>query len=161
MFVAAYQSLLFNLALARMVRTELGELIELDNRGGAIPMHRGMTDEQLARWREVELPLVGGSTRLEEFVAAAPHMQAVLDAEGITLELLRLPGLERTRFKAAARRALMFPEELIVAVCEQDELNDGLMKVSASFTLPRGCFATIVARRLVASNNASVVPTIP
>jgi tRNA pseudouridine13 synthase len=161
MFVAAYQSLLFNLALARMVRTELGGLIELDNRGGEIPMHRGMTDEQLLRWREVELPLVGGSTRLDEFPAAAAYMQAVLDAEGVTLEQLRLPGLERTRFKAAARRALMFPEELIVAVCEQDELNDGLMKVSASFTLPRGCFATIVARRLVASNNASVVPTIP
>lgn len=149
MFVAAYQSLLFNLTLARMIRSEGVALAEMHNRGGDIPMHRAMTDEQLGRWRDMELPLVGGSTKLEEFPLAAPHVQAVLDAEGITLEQLRLPGLERTRFKPARRKALMFADQLIVGPAEADDLNEGQSKVAVSFTLPRGSFATIVARRLV------------
>lgn len=149
MYVAAYQSLLFNEALARFIAAECADLVAQHNRGGEIPMHRSLTSDQLAAWRELEFPLVGASTRLEEFQTAAPHMSAVLDQEGITLEMLRLPGLERTRFKAAARRVLMFPQQLRVSPSEPDELNQGLFKANASFTLPRGCFATIVARRLV------------
>lgn len=145
MFVAAYQSLLFNLTLARMVRESGVAVFEFHNRGGDIPMHAAALDA----WRELELPLVGGSTKLEEFPQAAPHVQAVLDAEGVTLDQLRLPGLERTRFKAARRKALMFPDQLEVGPTQADDLNEDRSKVAVSFTLPRGSFATIVARRLV------------
>ena len=148
MYVAAYQSLLFNLTLARMLRAEVPGLIELRNRGGEIPMHRGLEDAALARWRGLELPLVGASTHLQDFPDAARHVQSVLDAEGVTLEQLRLPGLERTRFKAASRKALMFAEHLEVNACDGDDLNEGMQKAGVSFTLARGSFATIVARRL-------------
>ncbi|MBX3473546.1 MAG: tRNA pseudouridine(13) synthase TruD [Planctomycetes bacterium] len=149
MFVAAYQSLLFNLVLARLIRSEIPALADIHNRGGDIPMYFSLTSVQLARWRDLEVPLPGGSTRLEDFPEAGPHLQAVLTEEGITLEQLRLPGLDRTRFKAASRRALMFPADLAVGAVQPDDLNEGSSKVETTFTLPRGSFATIVARRLV------------
>jgi tRNA(Glu) U13 pseudouridine synthase TruD len=73
----------------------------------------------------------------------------VLEKQGITLDQLRLPGLSRTRFKAARRRALMFPQDLAVGPPVPDELNPGLLRADVSFALGRGSFATIVAKRLV------------
>lgn len=151
MYVAAYQSLLFNETLSRFVAAEAPSLIDQHNRGGEIPMHRALSEAQLALWRELDFPLVGASTKVEDFPLAAPHLQAVLQAEGVELARLRLDGLDRSRFKAAQRRILMFPQELVVDPPQADELNPGLHSVRARFVLPRGSFATIVARRLVAA----------
>jgi len=151
MFVAAYQSLLFNETLAAMVRAQLPAIVDQHNRGGDIPMHRELPPDRAAQWRELELPLLGGSTRLEEFPEAGGFAQEVLRKEGITLDQLRVPGLERTRFKPAGRKALMFADGLHVGSIEPDDLNEGQRKVAVSFTLPRGSFATIVARRLTMS----------
>lgn len=149
MMVAAYQSLLFNLMLARMLEAAGVPLVAARNRGGEIPMHRMLDDATLEQWRELELPLPGGSTRPDDFPAAAPHLAAVLEQQGITLNQLRLSGLSRTRFKAARRRALMFPQDLAVGPPVPDELNPGLLRADVSFALGRGSFATIVAKRLV------------
>jgi len=152
MYVAAYQSLLFNETLSRFIAAEAPALIDQHNRGGEIPMHRSLSETQLSTWRDTDFPLVGASTRIEDFPLAAPHLQAVLAAQGVALEQLRLAGLERSRFKAAQRAILMFPQELLVDPPQADELNPGLHSVRARFTLQRGSFATIVARRLVCAD---------
>ena len=76
-------------------------------------------------------------------------VEAIAAAEGITLEQLELPGMERTRFKPASRKLLLFAKDLKVSDVTPDDLNEGRWMVETSFTLPRGCFATIIARRLV------------
>ncbi|MCC6574319.1 MAG: tRNA pseudouridine(13) synthase TruD [Planctomycetes bacterium] len=152
MYVAAYQSLIFNETLRRFLEAERDQqrvdLVQLQNRGGFIPMHRFLAPAQLREWRDLEFPLVAASTKLDEFPRAREHVEAVLAAEGITLEQLRLKPLPRTRFKAAKRKILMFAKDLKVSDVLEDDLNPGRYKVETSFTLPRGSFATIVARRL-------------
>ncbi|MBK8205726.1 MAG: tRNA pseudouridine(13) synthase TruD [Planctomycetes bacterium] len=145
LFVAAYQSFLFNRVLTRLIAASCPEHEVLRNRSGEIAFHRA--DHETLR--ELELPLLGPSTRLAEFPAAAPHIEAVLAEEGITLAQLKLEGLQRTRFKAASRRALMFPANFAMEPAQPDELNEGRAKVQVSFELPRGSFATIITRRLV------------
>lgn len=153
MYVAAYQSLIFNEALRLFLEGEAAatglELVRTQNRGGFIPIHRRLNAPQLHEWRKLEFPLVAPSTRLEDFPAAQPHVEAVLAREGISLEQLRLKPLPRTRFKPASRKALLFTRDLEVSEIQPDDLNPGRHKVRATFTLPRGSFATIVARRLV------------
>src|SRR5690606_24126210 len=95
-----------------------------------------------------ELPLLGANTKLADFPMAEPHVCAVLAEEGISLEQLRLPGLRRTRFKAATRAALVFPHMLELSAAEPDDLNDGRLMAEVSFELPRGSFATMITRRL-------------
>jgi len=144
LFVAAYQSYLFNCMVAAFVRDRAPDFITVRNRAGELAFHR----TELGIPRELEFPLPGGGTRPGDLPEAAPYLQAVLEAEGVTLEDLRLDGLRRTRFKASARRVLMFPDALELTAPAQDDFNPDRLKVAAAFTLPRGSFATIVTRRL-------------
>ncbi|MCC6464205.1 MAG: tRNA pseudouridine(13) synthase TruD [Planctomycetes bacterium] len=150
MFVAAYQSLLFNETLARFVAASGLPVAAQENRGGSIPMHCDAPTEVLARWRELRFPLPGPETRLADCPEAAPHLQAVLEQQGIMLPDLRLAGLQRTRFMAAERAILLFPKDLNLAAPEADDLNPGRLKVALTFSLPRGSFATMVVKRLAA-----------
>lgn len=153
MYVAAYQSFLFNESLRRFLegQRESGELdlVQVQNRGGFIPMHRRLNDNQLSAWRAAQFPLLGPRTDIQATPLAAPHVRATLEAEGITQDMLELKGLERTRFKGAMRAILLMPRDLHVGPVRDDDLNPGRWKVETSYTLPRGSFATIVARRLV------------
>jgi len=153
MYVAAYQSLIFNETVRRFFEAEKAagnlELWSVQNRGGYIPMYRSLTPAQLGAWREALFPIIGPRTDLDATPLAAPHVRATLKEEGITQEQLSLQGMERTRFKGASRKLLLMPRDLYVGEVEPDDLNEGRWKVATSFTLPRGCFATIVARRLV------------
>ncbi|MCZ7605422.1 MAG: tRNA pseudouridine(13) synthase TruD [Planctomycetota bacterium] len=147
LFVAAYQSWLFNETLRRMIESAVA-FEPVKYKAGVLAFYRELPEELLARWRAVELPLPGPGTRLREFPDAAPHLQAVLDAEGITLEQLSLPELERTGFKASARKALLWPKGLELGEPQPDELNPGAKKVVVKFELGRGSFGTMVTRRL-------------
>ncbi|CAG0960397.1 tRNA pseudouridine synthase D [Planctomycetaceae bacterium] len=153
MYVAAYQSLIFNETVRRFLEAEKAagtlELWSVQNRAGYIPMYRSLTPAQLGAWREALFPILGPRTDLDATPLAAPHVRSTLKEEGITQEQLNLTGMERTRFKGASRKLLLMPKDLDVGPVVPDDLNEGRCKVETSFTLPRGCFATIVARRLV------------
>ncbi len=148
LFVAAYQSYLFNRTLTRMVAEAVPGAELIQNRSGELAFHRVMEPDQLAVWQTLELPLLGANTNLADFPTAMPHACAVLAEEGISLDQLRLPGLRRTRFKAATRAALVIPQGLELSVPEPDDLNEGRLMAETSFELPRGSFATMVTRRL-------------
>lgn len=145
LFVSAYQSFLFNRVLTRMV-AEAGPHELLRNRSGELAFHREPLPEP---WPDLMLPMLGANTKLEQFPQAATHVSAVLTEEGIELAQMRLDGLERTRFKAASRRALVFPAAFAMQPPAPDDLNEGRHKVRVCFELPRGSFATIITRRLV------------
>lgn len=147
LFVAAYQSWLFNEALRRMIEATVA-FEHVKYKAGVLAFYRELPDELLARWRDLELPLPGPGTRLHEFKEAAPYLQAALEDEGITLEQLSLPALSRTGFKASTRRALLWPQGLELGEPQPDELNPGTSKVVVKFELGRGSFGTMVTRRL-------------
>jgi tRNA pseudouridine13 synthase len=142
LFVAAYQSYLYNETLAAFIREHAGEYAELRNRAGLMAFHREPLDAA------PELPLPGAGTRLEDWPESRAYLETVLDREGVSLDDLRLEGLDRTRFKASSRNALVFPEGLELGAPEDDDLNPGRLKLTTRFALPRGCFATIITRRL-------------
>ncbi|MCB9933431.1 MAG: tRNA pseudouridine(13) synthase TruD [Planctomycetes bacterium] len=147
LFVAAYQSWLFNETLRRMVEAS-APFEHVKYKAGMFAFYRNLPEELLARWRDVELPLPGPGTRPDDFPDAAPHLRAVLESEGISLEQLSLPDLERTGFKASTRRALLWPKDLQLGELQADELNPGAEKVVVKFELGRGSFGTMVTRRL-------------
>lgn len=153
MYVAAYQSLIFNESVRRFLEAARDantlDLFSVQNRAGFIPMYRTLSKYQLDNWGELLFPIIGPRTDLDATPLAAPHVRATLEAEGITQEQLELKGMERTRFKGASRKLLLMPKDLEVGAPVPDDLNQGRYKVATSFTLPRGSFATIVARRLV------------
>ncbi|MCA8936518.1 MAG: tRNA pseudouridine(13) synthase TruD [Planctomycetes bacterium] len=149
LFVAAYQSYLFNETLRRLIAAQGLDVIETPNKAGVLSFWRELPPDILDVWTKRELPLLGPGTRIDEHATVEAHLNATLQAEGITLEQLMLDGLKRTSFSSAKRSALVFPHDFQASPLVEDELNEGSSKLTVKFDLPRGSFATIVTRRLV------------
>ena len=144
LYLAAYQSYLWNKMLDRWLREQfLGQklgTIRLAVGDFAVPL-RG-SEEQLKQWSELTLPLP--SARLKE---SSDVIDAVLADEGLTLPLLKVPGLEKPFFSKGDRVACLRPEGLSTAA-DDDDLNRGRRKLQLAFELPRGCYATMVIKRI-------------
>ncbi len=148
LYLAAFQSFLWNRMLTGLLRRELRpeQLLDVDLAGRTVPMVRQIEAEQLEALRPVALPLPSARIRGREgpwkdLIAAA------LEPLGLTLDRLRIKYPRDSFFSKGDRPALMFPEKLDYRV-EADEVYPRREKLAVRFELPRGCYATIVTRRI-------------
>jgi len=144
----AYQSHLWNRAAALWVK----EVAKDENVGwlpcdaGPLPVFRTLTVEQKHELKNASLPLLGPGVELDE--RAQRLYQSVFRAEGVKMEdflTLDLPGF---RPHAEDRKLLQFAEFLRAAPAERDDIYKQCQKMRLRFTLPRGQYATMVAKRL-------------
>ena len=144
LYLSAYQSYLWNRLLDHSLRELFGPsqlgAIRLDVGDFAVPVSG--TPEQVAAWQEWWLPLL--SARLK---VSTPAIDAVLAAEGLTLATLRVPGIPKPFFSKGERAACLRPDRVTTAI-EDDELNRGRQKLLLTFELPRGCYATMLVKRI-------------
>ena len=75
-------------------------------------------------------------------------LQGVLADEGIRLADLRVRQMRRIKVHGVQRAALVVPEDLAASDATDDELYPGRKKMTLSFFLPRGCYATILVKRI-------------
>jgi tRNA pseudouridine13 synthase len=149
LYLSAYQSYLWNQMLASWLESHLqGEqLVQVPLRLGPVPMHRFLTDAQRAEFAALELPLHSARIHLEEGDPHKPLFDEVLRKEGLTQEQLKLKGFREMFFSKGQRRALCLPAEL-VAEPHADELHPGRQKLRLRFELARGCYATLIIKRI-------------
>jgi tRNA pseudouridine13 synthase len=74
-------------------------------------------------------------------------VERVLCEMGLELRDLRVKYPRDSFFSRADRRAVVLPANLGHSAA-QDELAEGRRKVTLSFDLPRGAYATIVVKRI-------------
>jgi len=160
MSVEAYQSYLWNETARRLARRIADEapsaqtggmerirgprLLRTDDPFGEMlfPVAAGVGD----RWRTLVLPLLSRRTRLEDPWGDA--VSAVLSGEGLALDDLRIPGLRRPFFGEAPRPLFVEAAAFEMSPAVADELTGGRHRVTVSFDLPRGAYATVVLRAL-------------
>jgi len=151
----AYQSHLWNRAAALWVRS----LAPAENIGwlpgddGALPVFRELSPEQLRELKQARLPLFGHGAELS--AEAERHYQAVFRAEGIDPAAFRDLDISGFRPQGEDRPLLMIPEFLRAAPAERDDLYPRRSKMRLRFTLPRGQYATLVAKRLAMPTSES------
>jgi tRNA pseudouridine13 synthase len=121
LFVAQYQSWLWNEAAVAAVRAAVARerRFEIMYRGGA-----------LVFWRALE----------EAERAALPAI--------LPLETFPFPRACGVAAKTGARRLILQPAVLEAAAAEPDEAFPGRLAVTLEIELPRGAYATLVAKRL-------------
>ena len=146
MAVEAWQSLLWNRVACRLVETHCAPCREINDTycKVAFPSPGSVPSE----WRHLMLPVMGKNSKLEEPWASAAH--AVLEEEGITTADLKIPGVDRPWFAEVKRQLFVEATHLHIANPQQDETQDKSVRFrrTLSFTLPRGCYATVVLRAL-------------
>ena len=77
----------------------------------------------------------------------------MLRAEGLTLGELKVKGMHKPFFSKGDRAACVRPAGLSHEAAA-DELNTGAKKLTLRFELPRGSYATMVVKRVLASVEA-------
>ncbi len=110
-------------------------------------MHQNLTDAQHALLANLVLPLHSARISLEDADPRKPVFDAVLAAEGLTQAQFKLKGLREMFFSKGERRALCMPVGL-AADSAADESHRGRHRLTLHFELPRGCYATLIVKRI-------------
>jgi tRNA pseudouridine13 synthase len=121
LYLSAYQSHLWNEALAAAVRETVAADRRFDRRigPGRWPFYRRLEPEERERLEPLRIPL------------PRPKLRKV----------------RRAWFGKGARPALVFPSGLSVAADEPDALNGGRRAVAFACEMPKGAYATLIIRR--------------
>jgi tRNA pseudouridine13 synthase len=153
LYLSAYQSHLWNRMLARWLRERLRpeQLVTVALRLGEVPMHDGLDASQRRELADLALPLPSARIRLDEADARGELVRAVLAEEQLEVRDLQIRGIREMFFSRGERAALCLPSGLEGTV-EVDERHPGRTKLTLTFELPRGSYATLIVKRLTASN---------
>jgi len=138
LYVHSYQSLLFNKILSEYVKD--GDCFE-------IPYSRGSFLFPKSKVENVELPIIGFGMETEGVIGKIT--EEILKEENITPRNFIIRQLPQITSEGTVRNAFIKAENLKIESSEDDELNKDMKKITVSFELVKGSYATIVVKLLV------------
>lgn len=146
MLLAAYQSHLWNRALAGAIGQLTAASVALPGLAGDYLFPAGGGEDQPAALRDLVIPTPARRLAATE-PAGAGLMLRVLDAEGITTSMLALRPLRTAFLTSTPRAALVKPAAPELVWLAGDEA--GRLSIRLTFSLPPGSYATMVVRTLL------------
>ncbi len=156
LWLATFQSHLWNRILAGFIGQTVGSeacstLAVGPNR---MPFFVQLNEAQRGTMQKAVLPLPSARLHWEDDVLQSLY-DRVLAEEGLELRQVRVKYPRDSFFSKGERRTVFQPGELSHTVAE-DELYAGHRKLTLNFTLPRGCYATILIKRLFGEEQGMV-----
>jgi tRNA pseudouridine13 synthase len=146
LYLAAFQSLLWNRTVARFLRGQGSPASEVEVAGDRLPLYAALPEGLLQEWRALSVPLP--HHRAVYTGEWASLFAEVLAAERMTQDDLKARLLRRAYLGPGTRALLLFPQDAAVLEEEADERFAGRRKLSVRFSLPPGAYATMVLRAL-------------
>jgi tRNA pseudouridine13 synthase len=134
-FFSAYQSFIWNECVKKVVRQNSREVFSIEYEAGKLVFPR--------KWNP--------DAKLGTFPLVAPDMaENKIISEVLKNESMQLKDFQSEEhiFIAREREVLLAPQELSIISVDDDELNVHKKKVTVSFTLSKGSYATIVLKGL-------------
>jgi tRNA pseudouridine13 synthase len=116
-----------------------------------VPAPVRIPDEHRGAWESLVLPLPSARVKPAGNEPWLRIVEVVLKAEGLALAELKVKGMQKPFFSKGDRAACVRTENLS-HTSELDELNKGRSKMTLRFDLPRGCYATILVKRITSSS---------
>ncbi len=158
LYLAAYQSHLWNRMLARWLEQQVPaeHLSLIQVRLGTLPFPRQLSQETQAALSALRLPLPSSRQKLDEDDPRLALMRSVLAEEGLEPRQLQVKGVRTMFFSKGDRAALCLPAHL-EHERGTDEKHPGRQKLTLSFELPRGAYATLIVKRITVSPSPASV----
>ncbi|MDA1230725.1 MAG: tRNA pseudouridine(13) synthase TruD, partial [Planctomycetota bacterium] len=147
LYLSAYQSALWNRWLARFITAHCDTAVTpFDLLSGHCVFPLGLSAETAAKLNDAELQLPCARIDRPDGLPGE-LLDAVLQEESIELRELRVKYPRDSFFSKGMRRVMIRPAGMSCSV-DRDDLYEGRKKLTLSFELPRGSYATILVKRL-------------
>ena len=147
----AYQSYIWNRAVDRMLHKMLPRAarVSLPTLAGSLLAWDRPFREVLADLKQLDTPLLGpeGPRGDAQFRAAMGVVLADQGVGDVDLDAAAIPGM---KWRAEERALGVRPRHFSLSEDSRDETDRSRRKVSLAFALPRGSYATLVVKRLLA-----------
>jgi tRNA pseudouridine13 synthase len=149
LYLSAYQSHLWNRMLAGWLRSRLHpqQLIDISLSLGPYPMQRSLEPEQRQALADLVLPLPSSRMNWLPDDPRKAIFDQILTEESLQVDQFKLRGLRDLFFSRGERTALCMPADL-QSSADDDENHPGKRKLTLSFALPRGSYATLIVKRI-------------
>lgn len=148
LLILTYQSYLWNEILAELLGSLNLKLYPYPYLAGNLLFYNTLPPEVKTYLSDLSIPTPSPKVTFKS-EKLGKITTDILNREGFVLRDLRLPIRVRgIFFKSFERKALVFPENLSVKEPEPDERYKNKVKLELNFFLPKGCFATILVKRL-------------
>ncbi len=146
----AYQSHVWNRAVAELVRKHVPvkQRIVVDSEEGPLVGFSGVVPAALATRRTFRLP--GDRFEDVEDPEELGFLEDALAREHMVADHFHVEGVPGFQLKGEDRPLLLVPRFLRVRPAVDDALNRNRSLVKVRFELPRGAYATLVVKRLLA-----------
>jgi tRNA pseudouridine13 synthase len=151
LYLSAYQSFLWNRMLAAWLSTHFpaSDLGRVALKTGDYPVPLAVPADLTARWNSLSLPLPSARLKPDPAAEWHPLVEGVLAEEGLTLPGLKVRGMDKPFFSKGDRAGCIRPAGLTWDAGD-DDLNRGRRRLTLRFDLPRGCYATMLVKRVTA-----------
>ncbi len=113
-------------------------------------MHRGLSESQRADLARLSLPLPSARVDLAPDDPRKGLLDDILNEEGLEARHFKLKGFREMFFSRGERAALCLPADLHQEAAD-DDLNPGRQKLLLACELPRGCYMTLLVKRVTAA----------
>ena len=148
LYLAAFQSCIWNRMLSLFIRTRLdaSQVHDMKFDHDTLAFHRSMPADALEEFREMLLPLPSARAKIED-ESIQELCDRVLQQIGMELKQLKTKVPRDVYFSRGDRKAFVFPQG-VTATDEEDDMHEGRRMMTLKFDLPRGCYATILIKRI-------------
>ncbi len=151
MYVNAYQSFLWNECIKETLKTYIAKekLYPVEYTAGSLLFFTILTDQEQQCIPE-NFPTLSSNVILSEFEQKI--VDHVITKQGITHVDFDIEETTGNFFKTRQRPIRLQPKDFLISEPQPDELNkknnDQRYKITVSFSLPQGSYATLITKRL-------------
>jgi tRNA pseudouridine13 synthase len=117
---------------------------------GHVPFHRKLDSRSFEALKSDLLPLPSARLKLSPDSVWRQVLDSVLTEDGLTLETMKLRGVQKPFFSRGERPVLSLPRELAWQMADDDR-HANKAKLTLAFELSKGSYATLIVKRAQAA----------
>jgi tRNA pseudouridine13 synthase len=119
-----------------------------------VPFHTGLDPARREELAALTLPLPSSRLKLATDDPHAELVRSIVAEEGLELSDLQVKGIREMFFSRGERAALCMPHAL-AGTFAPDDHHAGKYKLTLTFELERGCYATLLVKALMSGEESS------
>jgi tRNA pseudouridine13 synthase len=150
LYLSAYQSHLWNKMLQRWFTQQFAaeRLLTVKQKSGTILMPKTLTPAERDRLLTTEMPLPSARLKLEEDSPWHTLIADIMAEEGVPLAAMKFKHLREIFFSKGERAVWFLPQDFTWQSQPGEKPHRHHLRLQ--FTLPRGCYATMLIKRITA-----------